>query len=833
MSIFALGMSFAAAASTILHVAPGGNDGAAGTSAAPLKTLSAACVRAREAGGAKIVLADGTYEEPLVLTAADKHLVFEAAPDAWPVVSAGRRITCWTLDANGWWHAAVRRDTPLAQLYVDGQRRTRPFLPRKGYYFIAAPGDADSAAETESFVCRPNDFPPGDNPGLEVCIFHVWSMSRALVTAYDPAARLVSLDIHKFKQSYERLHNERWYRFDNVRTALGEPGDWYHDVAAGELIYVPRPGETPDRCTVTAAWHRHAVRIDGAEDIVFRGVVFAYADYGVQKGGNHVAQAAADQPGAVHAEKARNIRLEDCAVLHTGAYGAVFTYGSEDCAVERCEFADMGAGGVRIGDGWEKTRPVTVSRRCTVNDCLIEGCGRVDPAGVGVWIGHGAECRLSHNTIHDLYYSGVSAGWNWSFALTAHDNIIEWNHIYDIGQHVLSDMGGIYLLGRQPGTVERYNHIHDLTRARNCGFGVYFDSGTSGVTVSNNVVHDISDCSFFCAQISASNRVVNNIFAYGPRFQVRTPPRTQGCPSLFARNLLYWGKGRLTSDQPSTNTMEFADNLYWCDAEFRVSTAVRGFTLSNIDFANPSARDFRLKDTSAARAIGFVPFSIDGCGRIAPRRFTASLPKVPPVFFPAPEKPTLKVVEDFESLKTGGNWDIWHFHPADARKLMRVTEATAAQGRKSLEIVDSLPEWMPHMYCTPTRTNGMQRVSFDLKVEKGAKPQFEVRDEEGAWQRAPGPEFHVTAAGDLVARGRTLMKVPPNVWFRIELAFELGKDTSAQGFTVTVTLPGESAPRVFPHNPLHRDFRTVRWLGFQSSAKDGEKYWIDDFKLTP
>ena len=817
----------------VLHVAPGGSDAAPGTAAAPLKTLAAACARARETDGAKIVLGDGTYEEPLVLTAADRHLVFEAAPGARPVISAGRRITDWKVDAKGWWRASVSRETPLAQFYVDGQRRTRPFLPRKSYHFIAAPGVKNPAkAQNDSFICHPGDFPAGDNPGLEACIFHVWTMSRSLVTGYDPATRRVSLDIRPFKQGYDRLHHERWYRFDNVRTALGEPGDWYHDMAAGELIYVPRPGETPARCTAVAAWHRHAVRIDSSEDIVFRGIVFAYADYGLQKGGNHIAQAAANQPGAFHAEAARGVRLLECAVLHTGAYGAVFTRGSEDCAAERCEFADMGAGGVRIGDGWEKKRPIVVSRRCSVVDCLIEGCGRVDPAGVGVWIGHGAECRLAHNTIHDLYYSGVSAGWNWSFALTAHDNVIEWNHIYDVGQRVLSDMGGIYLLGRQPGTVERYNHIHDLTRADNAGFGIYFDSGTSGVTVSNNVVHDIADCNFFCAQISASNRVVNNIFGYGPRFQINNPVRTHGGPSLFARNLLYWEDGRLIPTQNGTNTMVYADNLYWCRAEYRPDAKTRGFTFGDPGFVDPARRDFRLKDPSAARAIGFVPFSIEGCGRIAPRRFTVGLPPVPPVFFPAPEKPQLPVCEDFEATPVGDTWPNWHIHPGRAVELVRVTDATAAQGSRSLEVVDSLPEWTPHMFCTPMRKTGLQKVSFALKVEKGAQPQFEVRDEHGVWQHAPGPEIHVTAGGDLVARGRKLMKVPPDVWFRVELAFELGKDTSAQGFTVTVTMPG-AEPRVFPKNPLHREFRTVRWLGFVSSAQKGEKYWIDDFKLTP
>ena len=92
--------------------------------------------------------------------------------------------------------------------------------------------------------------------------------------------------------------------------------------------------------------------------------------------------------------------------------------------------------------------------------------------------------------------------------------------------------------------------------------------------------------------------------------------------------------------------------------------------------------------------------------------------------------------------------------------MVRVTDDTAAHGRKSLEVRDEIDDWPPHFCQTPTRTGGVQRISFALKVEKGAMPQFEVREAEGVWQRAPGPEVHIAANGDLVARGRKLMKVP-------------------------------------------------------------------------
>ena len=99
--------------------------------------------------------------------------------------------------------------------------------------------------------------------------------------------------------------------------------------------------------------------------------------------------------------------------------------------------------------------------------------------------------------------------------------------------------------------------------------------------------------------------------------------------------------------------------------------------------------------------------------------------KVPPVFFPAPEMPVLPVFENFESLNVGDSWIGWTLFPDKAREMIRVTEDTAAQGRRSLEIRDDLESWTPHMYKTLMRPKGRQRISFALKVER--VPVFNLR----------------------------------------------------------------------------------------------------------
>ena len=59
---------------------------------------------------------------------------------------------------------------------------------------------------------------------------------------------------------------------------------------------------------------------------------------------------------------------------------------------------------------------------------------------------------------------------------------------------ILSDGGGIYTLGRQPGTVLSHNHIHHipLNAGRAQSNGIFMDQGSSGMIVRDNRIHDIA-----------------------------------------------------------------------------------------------------------------------------------------------------------------------------------------------------------------------------------------------------------------------------------------------------------------------------------------------------
>ena len=124
---------------TAVYVAPGGSDSAGtGTGEKPLATLSGALKLLRGKPGVKtIYLRGGIYElaETVVLTDADSDLRIEAWPGESVTLSGGTRLKTWKRTPEGRWRAV----TPLLfdQLYGNGERLSRPRLPKNGYYRVA------------------------------------------------------------------------------------------------------------------------------------------------------------------------------------------------------------------------------------------------------------------------------------------------------------------------------------------------------------------------------------------------------------------------------------------------------------------------------------------------------------------------------------------------------------------------------------------------------------------------------------------------------------------------------------------------------------------------
>ncbi|MEZ5301971.1 MAG: right-handed parallel beta-helix repeat-containing protein [Verrucomicrobiales bacterium] len=271
----------------------------------------------------------------------------------------------------------------------------------------------------------------------------------------------------------------------------------------------PREGETPDSLDATVPRLRQLVEIapgaDGAApaDIRFEGIAFAHCRWDTLTEGYASGQATKHDrrdgsgkggqtfiPAAVRVAGASKIAFQNCRFAHLGGSGVWIGQGASDCRIDGGAFADISGNAINIGEQGTEN----VARNIAVDGATVAGCGAQFFGSVGIWIGMAEGCAVERCEIRDLPYTGVSVGWRWDPTPSpCRGHRIAGNHIHHVMQ-VLSDGGGIYTLGRQPGTVLANNHIHDvpLNAGRAQSNGIFMDEGTTDLTVEGNLIHAIA-----------------------------------------------------------------------------------------------------------------------------------------------------------------------------------------------------------------------------------------------------------------------------------------------------------------------------------------------------
>ena len=515
----------------------------------PDSSLTDAVRKAREmrrlgqGGPVTIHLSKGVYRlyEPLRLRPEDSGLTIEGS-DA--VISGGIKILEWKRqgkllvadvpDFNG-------RPIDFRQLWVNGKKATRArdvsdfekmfrirTYDKKGQ-ILWVPKKA-----VEKIL---------NAPYAEMVLHEMWCTSNlriksiriqgdsAAIRFHNPEAKLQFEHPWPSPMTPNTGHPSPFY-LTNAKKLLDEPGEWYHDIRAHKLYYLPQQGETVKEAVVPVmetlvefiGTAEHPVR-----NITFKGITFSHTTWMRPSEKGHVPLQAGmylteayklrpqiDRPNnhkldnqgwlgradaAIELRYTEAINFDGCRFEHLGGSGLDYVIGCRRGMTTNCTFTDIAMNGYVCGsfspEGLETHlpyQPTDFREVCTgqtIAQSEFYDVTNEDWGCVAVAAGYVNEITIEHNTIHDVSYTGISLGWGWNRDLVCmKDNKVHANLIYNYAQHMY-DCAGIYTLGNQPGTVISENVVRDIAKPSyvhdpNHWFYLYTDEGSSNITLRDN-----------------------------------------------------------------------------------------------------------------------------------------------------------------------------------------------------------------------------------------------------------------------------------------------------------------------------------------------------------
>lgn len=888
MSLCALCYLLALAAPQEVYVSPHGHDTAAGDAATPLATLSAAQAKVRELraagdGPIRVVVGGGTYRlsSPLVFGPLDSGtagapVIWEAKAGEQPVISGGRRLTGWRDEGNGTWSAPAG-DRFFHQLFINGRRAQRARTPNTGYLqadglLEPIPRPPGSAGYDRSELRTRLRYRAGDaaawpdRANLQVRLYHAWTASLHWVDDIDDTARVIHFTAGSgWPVGWWDPHQR--YVLENVRAAFDQPGEWYLDRAGQRVWYRPLPGESVPDLEFIAPTSGQLMRLLGAADVglwvehlQFRGLSFQHAVWVMPPDRAHDGQACVHDErtaleAAIETVDARDCLFEDCEITRVGPYAVRLGRGSRHVTLRRCELHDLGSGGVCIGTPYTEPDETRACGWNTIENCFIHDGGWLAPAGIGVLILRSSHNVVRRNEVCDLFYSGVSVGWDWGFSPTsAHDNLVEYNHLHHLGNGVLSDLGGIYTLGVSPGTVLRGNLIHDVFAYSYGGWGLYNDASSSLITMERNVVYHNKHEAYHLGN-GTGNLLRDNLFAGSGEAMVYRSLNLGQTPTeptfTIEHNVIAndhgwmlqgrWGDGQFVlrdnlyhsaADPPVCDGLDFAS---WQSLGHDTNSRLADPQLTYDADGHPHATNaallqqmgIALLDDYGAVGLYGPPAWVEKAKRTPHRELDPEMQPVKPY-----HPPRLNIVDGFETTTAGASPD----GDSGDLNLLQVTDATAGEGRHSLHFVDSpdlAQPWQPHLVYNPAwRRTGTVHGHFRLRLGPGMVLAHEWRD----WSQnplIPGPTIRF-GDGQVQVGGKMVAQLPIDRWFAVDLTCGLGERADGT-FAMTIRIDGEP-DQVVPNLPVPAaEWRHVTWLGWISYAPGAAEAWLDDlrFELRP
>jgi hypothetical protein len=837
-----------------LWVSASGRDNWPGSSQQPLATVQAALSRA-PAGHIRI--APGTYYLPgtLVFDGRNAGAVLEGTGPGKTILSGAATIASFEQAGSSLWRG--RANMPVSRVWIGGEPVPSSKAPARYWHYITEQtlNERDPVSQApvdlshRAFHPEPADMAilarlnAADLKCVVVTLWHSWEISKHHIARIDSKRNMIYLAddapwaIHEFSDVQR-------YQLENVPGISDAAGTWYR-TEENWIYYRATAGQDMSRTPVVGSGLPHVVEIHGTQDIVFRNIQFSFSGASVDPGSFKSNQAASVVDAAIVIDDSSGIRFERITISHTGGYGIWFRRNCRDSVIQESLIEDLGAGGVRIGETDTTPTPGHETSRIQVDNNIIRKGGRVYPSAVAVLIGHSGGNRITHNEIHDFYYTGISAGWKWDYgASPAVGNVIESNYIRRIGQGYLADMAGIYTLGESPGTTVRANVIYDITGYPGGAgaWGLYADQASSGINFENNLVLNTTSGGFH-ENFGKDNQVRGNVFAFGREGQVELSKAEAHRSLIFSGNAVLSDGVTFFRGDWEKAVAQIDKNIYfdisgrpptWLGQSFGKWKQL-GFDQSSVygdpGFVDPLGGDFHLKSPAAWSWEGHSPIGIAGVYGAETWRTMAS-EGTQIATAPVPNPPNaapIEIEDDFEGTAIGSG-------PSSATVVaerdgdgISVSDERAASGMHSLKFQDVQGEkfaYNPHFFYKPNHISGTTSVEFRLYIEQGYCFSTEWRDSDSPYHIGPS----LTISGEqLRVGGNVITSIPDRTWITIKIDAQEGPTANREWHLEVSGQNGTQGRWTFvdPND----QWRRLEWLGFMSSCRSNAKLFIDDIKV--
>ena len=663
-------------ADQVVYLSPRGSDDGKGTVESPYYSLNKA-IEGQLDGRSEtdtlfIKVATGNYymDRPFVIDRpSSRPIIIQSDGDLGkPCFIGGVSVKGWQKYGDKLYRAYVpevtRYGLEFEQLYVNGKRAILARTPNTDWHYVKSSSEipfvkgvrfADYAVQrinlNQEDWQEMSKLQPSDLQQLKFRFYHKWDITHKRAAYVDVDSAFIYVNgkgMHPWNQIRE---GSRYLMYDYME-ALDTPGEWYLDRNTGYLYYMPYEGENMETAESFVPSLEQLVVFKGeagspVKHVTFENISFKYSSYRMPEHGEEPMQAAAFTKAALSFDFSEYISLINCEIGHIGTYAVWFRQECHNNKVEHCYLADLGAGGIKIGEPYFRSDNRKVTSHNVIHNNIITHVGRELPSGIGVAIFHSSDNQVTHNEISDLYYSGVSVGWVWGYNdspdLWTHHlnfrgeaefyqaklkspavrNIISYNHIHHIGWGELSDMGAVYTLGESEGTKVTNNVIHDVLSYDYGGWGLYTDEGSTGVEMSNNLVYRCKSGGFH-QHYGKDNKIENNIFAFGHYYQAQYTRAESHLSFHFKHNIILQEQGETLAGAWETGLLDIDSNLYWHlngEPKFGKYTFKEWKKLKEPHsvyadplFKAPLSDDYTFLSVKAVRKIGFKPFDYSKAG---------------------------------------------------------------------------------------------------------------------------------------------------------------------------------------------------------------------------